>query len=280
MKTKLLKISGHLLLYLCIAPWAFANSPDDVRPTPEERLIEAGIDPSLPSMIAILADSSIDSSTRYWCAIGLGRTKDRAAIPTLRLMLAEPEPDIRGAAVFSLGELKDRTSDQHIGRLLEEDSDQGVRLRAVQTLSKLRTDTAIEALAARVRDANEPVESIRLNAAFALGRIDSPDAIRHFRASLTDSDIAVRTASAISLGLLEEPASIPYLTDAALDPFMEDWLRTKAIHSLENVTSENFGYDDPDYPPFNDAEREAKRKEALNRIRHWWKKNESQFYEN
>ena len=276
MNAKLLSRTSLVLIGMLFTTWVHANAPGDFGPSPEEQLAKAGIDTSILSMTIILGDSAIDVKIRYWCAIALGRTKNIAVAPILRQTLEDSNPEMRFAAVKALGELTDVISVDRISEMLAQDQDEGVRSMAAYTLSKMGTEKAITALAATAGDTNETNEALRINAAFWLGRSGKPFAKSKLRKILNDPNIKVRTASAISLELLNDRASIPYLADAALDPFIKEWLRTKAIRSLEKITGERFGY----FKPHHEATNAQERAEALDEIRRWWQGNKSEFYKN
>lgn len=276
MNVKLLTKTSLILIGMLFTTWAHANGPGDFGPSPEEQLAKAGIDTSILSLTAILGDRAIDAEIRYWCAIALGRTKNMVAAPILRQTLEDSNPEMRFAAVAALGELTDVISVDRISEMLAHDQDEGVRSMAAQTLAKMGTEKAITALAAKAADTNETNQRIRINAVFWLGRSDKPFVKSKLRKILNDPNIEVRTASAISLELLNDRASIPYLADAALDPFIKEWLRTKAIRSLEKITGERFGY----FKPHHEASSAQERAEALDEIRRWWKENRSEFYQN
>jgi len=92
---------------------------------------------------------------------------------------------------------------------------------------------AVGALASALRDSNQ---TVRWEAAKALGEIGSPEAAPALVAALEDSDFGVRWLAAEGLiGLGRE--GMKHLLQALIEQRESDWLREGAIHVLRSLVT-------------------------------------------
>lgn len=129
-------------------------------------------------------------------------------------------------------ELKDKKAAELIPLL---DNDQpGVRKRALWELEK-RGEAAFSALENRLRS---PLESIRLQALYALHRIDRNESLVSVRAGLSDESETIRTAAARLCGLSMDKKSIPDLINLVEhDPSLS--VRRQAATALGQIGSDS-----------------------------------------
>ncbi|MBD2622486.1 HEAT repeat domain-containing protein [Microcystis flos-aquae FACHB-1344] len=108
-----------------------------------------------------------------------------------------------------------------------------VRIKAVEALGKIGTETAIAELLKALEDSNKDV---RRNAVFALGEIGSETAIPGLLKALEDSDDYVRKNAAFALGNIGSETAIPGLLKALEDS--DDYVRGDAAFALGKIGSE------------------------------------------
>ncbi len=162
-------------------------------------------------MLASRATDS-DPEVRTLVAAAWGRLANRAALPILRKSALDEKADVRIAAAVSLIKLGDQ---EGLPRLIAETkgsdssasspaeelrrmASDAARSRAVLRLGEVRSDATVEALKSCLSDASGEV---RDSAAVALARLGLGGA-RQFAEAMNDSDEAVRTSAARSLGLI------------------------------------------------------------------------------
>lgn len=137
-----------------------------------------GIDPnSVPVLRAALGDS--DWCVRRLAAPLLGRSRGAPAMDAMLAALAASEASTREMGALALGFTDD-------------------------------DPRPIAPLIARLRD---DAPRVRATAAWALGEIESRDAVRPLIAALADADALVRESAARALGEIEDSAAVPALTD-------------------------------------------------------------------
>lgn len=185
-------------------------------------------------LFAALGDES--QVVRFTAARALAsqplRVED-GALARLIPLVDSPDDDVRGFAVWSLGELGPSAAEAAPAlerALRDEDRRRGV---ASQALAKLGP-AALPAAPALVDVLRADDARRRWNAAIALGRI-GPAAGAHagaLRQALRDGDPRVRSQAALALGRLRarEPASVAALTDALGDDERE--VRAQAARAL------------------------------------------------
>ena len=135
----------------------------------------------------------------------LGQLDDPRLVPALEQVLADdPVPDVRGAAAWSLGNLRDTTAVDPLIRALT-DSAGLVRQSALAAVQYLWTPTAEVAAIGALRD---PDVKVRYIAAQMLGHHRSRRALDELCLALVDTSVWVRTESARALGSIADTAAV------------------------------------------------------------------------
>jgi HEAT repeat protein len=111
-------------------------------------------------------------------------------------------------------------------RALEDEND-SVRWNAAQALGNLHSPEAISGLLTALEDENVIV---RKSAASALGNLHSPEAISGLLQALKDKDSFVRWSAAEALGNVGMPEAMPELLQALKDE--DSWVRGSAVEAL------------------------------------------------
>jgi len=120
-------------------------------------------------------------------------------IRTYRLLVDDPDPTVRAAAVSALGRHGDRTDVDRITNRLTTDDNRIVRWEAAKALQKMHTDKAIAPLLAGLKDDDRDV---RAASATALGQYPQRSVFDALVGALTDEDYGVVIAARDSLRTL------------------------------------------------------------------------------
>ncbi|MCC6905918.1 MAG: HEAT repeat domain-containing protein [Anaerolineae bacterium] len=144
---------------------------------------------AIPELLVALAHDE-ESVVRDGCAEALSAIGGGDALPGLFDALQSPDPEVRQAAVWALGNLCacDISAVPHLTRALD-DSDGRVRWIAAWALQKYFDPETVEALARRLSDTFEPpwaqrvpVSRMALDALISIGTPEAHAAIRRSRA--------------------------------------------------------------------------------------------------
>jgi putative membrane-bound dehydrogenase-like protein len=167
--------------------------------------------------------------TGGWFIIGcptsqLGKPQVRGGIYRVRRKDAPKIDDPRGLKIAW-----DKVSAEELAGLLD-DQRFAVRDRAIEVLA-FRKDSAAPALQAALSGESTP--RTRLNAVWALGRIETPKATAALRMALGDADADVRQASAHMAGLLRDADAVAGLSKLLTDESFP--VRREAAASLGRI---------------------------------------------
>ncbi len=130
---------------------------------------------AVAALLAIVHNQ--ESEGRYRAAMALGKLQDRAVVP--ELLAALQDEDVRGGAVYALGELKAPESVSALLPLLR-DPEQDMRRRTAEALIKIGT-AAVPALADALKDDLEDVRSAARQALENIGTREAKAALKAFR---------------------------------------------------------------------------------------------------
>ena len=156
-----------------------------------------------PLLKELIADEN--RYVREQAVRALGQLDDPRLNPTLQdPLFGDPIPEVRGAAAWSLGNLRDTTAVAPLVRALT-DSVALVRQQALAALQFLWTPTAETASIASLRD---PDGSVRYVAAQMLGHHRTRPALDALFHALTDDNIWVRVESAHALGRIGDTTAV------------------------------------------------------------------------
>ena len=172
--------------------WALARQPDAARAA--TGLLESP-DPGVRALMVRL----------------LGKVRDPGTAPAVAATLGDPDPQVVNAAVNALGRLGDPHTIAALADLLG--SPQVKQLDLIEALAGFGAQAA-PAVTARLAAGDAET---RAQAAEALGRLGSLDAIPALASALADDDRAVRLASLLALGELG-PEAHSAMEEALDDP--------------------------------------------------------------
>jgi HEAT repeat protein len=160
---------------------------------------------AVATLIQYLTDPAIDQAMKDSCvgpALASAGVVAKEAL--FRLVRESPKPPERAtsdpgmyaAQILAVMEKPDVNVVPDFNRLLEGKPAPHVAQRATEGLAQTHHESAVQALAARVKDADTPVRQL---AALALGSIKLPGAIPALQGALKDPDAKVRECAAYSL---------------------------------------------------------------------------------
>lgn len=246
----------------------------EMRPTVEEILARAGIEPTIPAMTETLLDGSKSVDERALCALALGRTRDPSVLPTLLTALSMPQREIRARAANGLGLLGDFSAVPALRNMLFTDPEKGVQAAAREALTMIPSTSAAMALMTAATDTFLS-EELRFKSIQGLADgfhdvVEPALVARELAPLLNDSTLRLRTAAAITLGRFGKETALPVLMEIIMDSKTEDWLRADAILTIEQLTGQRFGYERPYSAPASQEELHEERAEALRKINAWW----------
>jgi hypothetical protein len=141
---------------------------------------------------------SKDKLTRRQSAVRLGEIRARGAVRALTTLLSDPEPGVREAALFALGQIA-------------EPAVKGIVVRAL----------------------TDKVADVRASAAFALGMLANKNAAEDLSGVLDDTEPSVRGSAAVALGLLHDEAAVDELIDLLNDESYD--VRYDAVWALGQI---------------------------------------------
>lgn len=156
-----------------------------------------------------------DPTVRELTVHVLARIDDPRAGQALVAALDDPEPAVQRAALAALGSLHAPApgAAERVASTLERHPDWSARMRAAQTLGRMRATTAIPALASAL--STDEYAFVRSAAAAALGRVDGPSAVPPLAAALgADAEPRVREAAARALSAMRDPSAAAALAAA------------------------------------------------------------------
>jgi HEAT repeat protein len=126
-------------------------------------------------------------------------------VAVLRQGLRSRSVPIRAVSVELLGRFQALGASPDVIRLLHEDPSIEVRTRAAQSLGRMGSPRALDALLACLSDGPPAMHP---QVVWALGEIGSPDAVPALRSALTGRSAAVRGAAALALQSVRAPGTM------------------------------------------------------------------------
>ena len=148
----------------------------------------------------------------------------------IRLALDDEEPGVRFAAILALGRLKDEHARRHLQRFAS-DPDPGVRVASYYALHRLG-DVSRSALLAELL-LEHPAPEVRRDAAYVLGLLGEPGAVKLLAKAMKDQDESVGRQALESMARLGSEEAIKHLTFWASSG--EGLVRVRAVNVLADL---------------------------------------------
>jgi HEAT repeat protein len=181
-------------------------------------------------------DEQADLAARLAAVRDLGRLDSEAALERLERVLASDAPSsVKAAAAETLGRVSHPRALQILARLLV--SDDEVLLRgALHGIAETGPSGSVGILEAYLLNPAAP-QSLRVEAALLLGRLDDPDAYRALSRSIArDESRELASAALERLGALPYPTVAPFFRRALEDPDFPPELKVAALEALGEST--------------------------------------------
>lgn len=185
-----------------------------------------------------MAKLNVDPSSRAAALRDLARVQ-RSTLPpevvesVLLPALRAKEPSVRGAALESLGHLKETSYAEEIGKLLTDDPTAFVRMAAAEALGELRNAESVEVLGDRLASDDSP--EVQAEIAAAIGRIGGSEAEATLLLALREGSYSrlVANECAESLAMIKSLAAVPLIIQLLEERGLEgpnDQLLQTVIH--------------------------------------------------
>lgn len=126
----------------------------------------------------------------------LGEARDAAAVPYLAPFLKDPDPEVRAACAWALGQIGDASLVMDLRIRMEKEPDPAVRRALADALARLGDPTAVRTLAERVEDADP---AVRVAAVRALAAVRGDAARAGLAKALANPHAEVRNTARAAL---------------------------------------------------------------------------------
>ncbi|MEO0010055.1 MAG: HEAT repeat domain-containing protein [candidate division WOR-3 bacterium] len=182
----------------------------DEREAALRQLLDAG-PAALPPLIRLAG--SDDSGIRRLVAWVLGMLGEEAGLATLFLLTEDSEGGVRLAAIQALSRIRHLRAAERLSRLLEDADPKiaGMAANALERLGELAVEPVFGILTHQSPD-------VRVRAIDVLGRLRHEGAVERLISGLDDSSYWVRLVSAQALGEIGDVRAVPALIERLDDP--------------------------------------------------------------
>ena len=185
----------------------------EVRQEGIDALVKIG-PPAIPSLIEALKHRDLQSSA-CWALMRIGKP----TLPALIKALKEEDSEVRGLAVYILGNMREKETVPPLIGLLK-DGDIGVRREAVRALGKIGDSRAIPVLLEILSEGDEVIRVVTIEALGRIARQEGASDKRILSAlseALKDKNKYVCYAAAVELAAQGNKRAIPVLIEALKD---------------------------------------------------------------
>lgn len=197
-------VAVALALAACQAAHA-GGAADALLERPDlQRVVEAGHARNTPALLEAAGDA--DAAVRRRAALGLAAARARPAADALAVLLDDPAPEVRVAAAFALGQLRDPSRVPVLEQALAREDGSEVRARLIEALGRSGGPGALRALLALE---SRPAEAAALTLALArlgLAGTVSEASLHRLADALMAPDPGVRERAAWFYGRVGTPA--------------------------------------------------------------------------
>ncbi|MGA0201366.1 MAG: HEAT repeat domain-containing protein, partial [Prochlorotrichaceae cyanobacterium] len=151
----------------------------------------------------------------------------------------DPAPEVRRAAVLTLGHLADEAVVPLLCEVLTQDTDWQVRRNASQSLDLLASPASVKALEQALKDEHWQVRKFT---ARALQKVGTPEILPSLIQALSDEYSDVRRDAAVALGNLGHADALPALQQTLDDPDIDVRIFSeRAIKKIKETLSSASG---------------------------------------
>lgn len=144
-------------------------------------------------------------------AEAMGRIRNQGSIEPLKKLLSDDAPQVRSAAIESLGLMRAVAVSSDIARILSTDKEPAVRQMAAIALGYIADRNTVPAL---IKGLKDPHDGTRFASINSLGILRDDNAAEALGKELRSPDARVRGSCAFALGNIASKKSVPWLADA------------------------------------------------------------------
>lgn len=221
-------LPGGVLEYL---KGALGDSHPFVRWQAGLALASAGRDRGLPLLVRALRDEG--DVGRAAAVDALAVMPDAAAWQEVASLLKSADPTVRQSCAEALGRIGAVESAGHLVDALKDES-KWVRRAAARALGHVGNEGAFLPLCERLVDGNEAA-FVRRSAAYALGALRASPALSYLVRAIDDPDPQVRLNAAWALGRIENRDALPALRRLAEDDALDGMVAEAARRAVSNI---------------------------------------------
>jgi HEAT repeat protein len=190
----------------------------------------APIDPEIKRLVIESEDCSVFHPKR--CApLATLVARGSDAVQPLFDFLRRSEGKRRAACVRALAYVGDKAVGKEL-LALDRDRSEDVRIAALDALSRLKPDGAVEALA---KAAGSEQVNVKITAVVGLGRTGSPGAVEPLLTALGHFHPKVKSGAARSLGQIGDSRATPVLMVMLADPIHRSPVRLAVVEALGHI---------------------------------------------
>lgn len=190
---------------------------------------------AVPYLAAVLLKLDVEEPLRAAAAVSLGRIRHPLAKGYLVQAARDPSPQVRFAAVLSLGKSEEAGVTTVLEERLRRDPSWWVRYAVAIALGRAKRSFSVSALERAARE--DESWQVRMEAARALGEIGTERAEEALAAPLRDRDSGVRAVAALALAETGSERAVALLRRAferEQDLFMRSLLASAIRKALQN----------------------------------------------
>lgn len=195
----------------------------------------------LPAWVSERAQDTWETAgVRYAAFMAMSGTYREQYYSVILELLSNATKEIRSGAALALGEIGRKDAVQPLIDKLQNDAEEIVRRDSAKALAALADPSSEQAL---IKAHKEDADSVKIEAAIALGNIKGRDGIAALISTLPDTAKArsVRLTAAKALGDAGSAEAVPALRTALEDKIGD--IHFEAAEALRKITGENFGYE-------------------------------------
>ncbi|MGI5992664.1 MAG: HEAT repeat domain-containing protein [Methanosarcina sp.] len=184
---------------------------------------------AVPYLVEMLDDGASEVRKEAAFALGFYNKPEEAVRIEQPLInaLADSEPEVKEAAVRSLGRIKSKESIPYLEELLQ-DNNQNLQIAAIEALGKIGEPEAVDALTPLLENKKWKV---RTEVVVALVEIGGPEAVNSLISLLGDENYRVRQGAAEGLGKFGDQRAVEPLLKA-LETERERDVRAAEVRAL------------------------------------------------
>jgi HEAT repeat protein len=208
---------------------------DEVRMAALSALLNMDPDRARPILIEVLESRDACSvELRKQAVFLLGQSMDEGNVDVMLDLIydnPDPDPEVRGAAVFWLGQSGSPRATEALNRMLQETDDRELQEAALYALARVDGPGTMDILVEYARRTDIDPE-LRANAVFWIAQRPGPESSRVLRELYPSAERELKEQIIFGLSRHEEQENVQFLRDLARRKAEDAELRMNALHWL------------------------------------------------